>query len=335
MDEVKLAPFALEFAPFRARAPWWGGDLQTLRNYFGRRAALGADVQERLILPLEDGTGDALAGSLSRPAVSGHRPLVILIHGLTGDEASHYMLRTALTLLAAGYPVLRLNLRGAGPSRPFSRFQYHAGRSGDFEGALAALPKDLAGHGVAAVGYSLGGNMLLKYLGERGGKARLRAAVSISAPIDLALTSKRIEAWRNAAYQAYLMREMRREALLPASELSADERRQVQRARTIRQFDDRFTAPRNNFANADAYYAESSSRAHLATIAVPTLVIHGLNDPWVPAAPYLSYPWARNPYLLPQLVPDGGHVGFHARDDRTPWHDRAIVGFFESLFSPP
>jgi predicted alpha/beta-fold hydrolase len=294
---------------------------------------LDAYPGERLVLPLEDGTGDRLAALLHRPAVAtGPRPLVVLIHGLSGDEASHYILRTASTLLPLGYPVLRLNLRGAGPSRPLSRFQYHAGRTQDFERALRALPADATAHGVAAVGYSLGGNMLLKFAGERGQKAPLRAAVSVSAPIDLALTSARMSAWRNAGYQAHILREMRREALTPASELSADERRVLVRVRSIRAFDDGFTVPRNGFKSVDAYYDECSARHYLGGIAVPTLVIHALNDPWVPSRPYRDFAWRGNPHLVPQLTRGGGHVGFHGMGGTTPWHDLAIAQFFEALF---
>ncbi|MGH7089602.1 MAG: YheT family hydrolase [Stellaceae bacterium] len=336
MDEERQNRLAaLSFAPFRSRAPWWGSDLQTLRNYFGRRAVLGTYGAQRLILPLEDGTGDRLSAALSTPAADRGRPLVVVIHGLSGDERSHYMLRTAATLLPLGYPVLRLNLRGAGPSRLLSRFQYHAGRTGDFERALAALPPELLTNGVVGVGYSLGGNMLLKYLGERGARVPLRAAVSVSAPIDLAATSRRLDTWRNAPYQAYLMREMRVEALGPASELSSAERRAVMRARSIHEFDAGFSVPRNNFTSIDSYYDECSARHYLDGIGVPTLVIHAHNDPWVPFAPYGAYRWLDNPNLLPQLAPGGGHVGFHGRAHRTPWHDLAIAQFFDLLLSPP
>jgi uncharacterized protein len=326
----------LAFAPFVARAPWWGGDLQTLSSYLRGRAALDAHAEERLVLPLNDGTGDRLAAALSRPAapIAG-RPLVVLIHGLSGDEASVYMRRTAGHLLGLGYPVLRLNLRGAGRSRPLSRFQYHAGRTADLEAALAALPPSLTAHGMAAVGYSLGANMLLKFLGERGRGSPLGAAISVSAPIDLAATSRRMQMWRNYAYQSYLMREIRREAVAPASDITAAERRAVLAARSIREFDEVFSAPRNGYAGADEYYEGNAARNYLGGIAVPTLVIHALDDPWVPAEPYLSYGWGGNDALVPLFASGGGHVGFLGSDPSAPWHDLAIAQFLASVFSPP
>jgi len=338
MDQARLIPpavlgdFAIE--PFLPRAPWWTGDLQTVSNYLRRRAGLDAYAQQRLLLPLGDGTGDRLSGALSRPAPGAPpRPLAVLIHGLSGDERSFYMRKTALHLLSLGYPVLRLNMRGAGPSRPYCKLQYHAGLSADFGMALAALPPDLKAGGVVAVGFSLGGNMLLKFLGEYGAAAPLRAAVSISAPIDLELTSRRMAQRRNYVYQAYLLRDLRIEAVAPISEVTDEERRAVARVRSIWDYDEAFTAPRNGYANAAAYYEGNSAQRVLGAIGVPTLVIHAMDDPWVPSAPYRAYDWTSNPYLVPLLPERGGHVGFHARDHGTPWSDRAAAQFFEAVLT--
>jgi uncharacterized protein len=334
MDEARLkARSVVEVEPFVARAPWWGGDLQTLSNYLRPPVRLSAWGEERLVLPLGDGSGDRLAASLSRPAKGAAvRPLVVLIHGLSGDENSKYIRRTAVHLLALGYPVLRLNLRGAGASRPLSKTQYHAGRTGDLELALAALPASLKANGVAAVGFSLGGNMLLKFLGERGHAAPIAAGASVSAPIDLALTSRRLMERRNAVYQSYVLRDMKKEALAPASEVSAEERRMLKELRSIWEFDARFSVPRNGFAGIDDYYEQNSARHYLGGIKVPTLVVHALDDPWVPAAPYVAHAWHANANLVPLLPERGGHVGFQGRDRSAAWHDRAIGRFLEDVF---
>lgn len=319
-----------DFPPFLARAPWWGGDLQTLRNYFVRaRVALAS--AERIYLPLRDGSGDRLAGALHRPAAPGPaRPLAALVHGLTGSEQSNYVVNTAVHLLARGSAVLRLNLRGAGASRPSCRFQYHAGRSEDFADALAALPAELTRHGIVAIGYSLGANMLLKYLGERGARA-LKGAVAVSAPLDLAGTARRLMRWRNAFYQRYLLRYMRAESLGAGAEVTAAERAAVLGARSIWEFDDRFSAPRNGFAGAEDYYERNAARHFLDGIAVPTLLIHALDDPWIPPEPYLGYRWPRNSSLIPLLSRRGGHVGFQCRGDRVAWHDLCAAQFLAAL----
>jgi predicted alpha/beta-fold hydrolase len=321
------------FPPFRARAPWWGGDLQTMRNVLvGRRQTLGAHPGSRLLLPLGDGSGDRLAAALNRPAaVRAPRPLAVLVHGLGGTENSHYVLSAASHLLRLGYPVLRLNLRGAGVSRASCRFQYHAGRTGDFAAALAALPPPLTAAGVVAIGYSLGANMLLKFLGERGSAAPLKAAIAVSAPLDLSACAREIRRPRNALYQRYLLRAMRLESLGEGAEITPGERAAITDSRSVWEFDQRFVAPRNGFAGAEDYYARNASRQFLDGIAVPTLVIHALDDPWIPPAPYLGHDWRRNPSVTLLLSPGGGHVGFQGSNRRTPWHDLCIAQFLASV----
>src|SRR5262249_30881007 len=126
---------------------------------------------------------DRMTGLLHRSGRA-DPPLVILLHGVTGCERSSYVRCSTFQLFHPGYPVLRLNLRGAGPSRPHCREGYHAGRSEDLHNVLAGLASEFRHAGIAIVGYSLGGNILLKFLAEQeGGMEPLRAAVSISAPI--------------------------------------------------------------------------------------------------------------------------------------------------------
>lgn len=320
------------FPPFRPRPPWLGPDLQTLRNYLRRPAVdLAAFAFRRLDLPVGDGTGDRLIGDLNLPATAG-KPLVVLIHGLTGCSTGTYMLVSARHLLGQGYPVLRLNLRGAGPARALCRQQYHAGRSADLRAALAALPPELTARGIFAVGYSLGANMLLKYLGEQGAGGPVRAAAAVSAPIDLAAASRCIRAPRNRLYHAWLLRRMQEEALAGEG-FSAAERAVVRTVRTVREFDDRLVAPRNGFAGADDYYARCSALRFLPAIAVPTLVIHALDDPWIPGAAYQACDWRASRHVVPLLPGQGGHVGFHGRGTRLPWHDRCIEIFFREAAS--
>ncbi len=323
---------ATGFPAFRERPPWLGGDLQTLRNALIKRPAdLSPWPARRLALAMGDGSGDRLAAALHMPAADAGRPLAVVIHGLTGCADSRYLRATACNLLQAGYPVLRLNLRGAGPSRPLCRFQYHAGKSEDLRDGLTSLREldpSLFRRGLLLAGFSLGANMLLKFLAEYGIGFPIRAAAVVSAPIDLKATQQRIMAPRNALYHGYLLRRMRAEALDGAAEITGEERRAVLAARNIYQFDDDFVAPRGGFAGAEDYYAKCSAAKFLAAVAAPTLVIHALDDPWVPAAPYRRVDWRAKPNLVPLLPPGGGHVGFHGRGSRTAWHDRCMARFF-------
>jgi predicted alpha/beta-fold hydrolase len=321
----------VDFPPFVPRAPWLTPDLQTVRNALRRpEPRFDGFAPERLVLPLSDGSGDALAALLQRAEGGPPRPLAVLVHGLGGSEESAYLKVSAAHLLARGHAVLRLNLRGAGPSRPLCRLQYHAGRTGDLRDALTALPPDLRSEGLVLVGFSLGGNLVLKLLGESGPEWPIRAAASVSAPIDLAAASHRFLEPRNRFYQWNLLRALKREALSGAV-LDAEERRAVREARSVYEFDDRFVAPRNGWASAEAYYRAAASRRFLPEIRVPTLVVHALDDPWIPGEAYTSFPWAGNRHLVPLLPGQGGHVGFHGRDRRRPWHDTCLARFLDGL----
>jgi uncharacterized protein len=320
---------ALEYGEFRPRLPWIGPDLQTIRNFVARpKVDLRPWGAQRLWF---EAGGDRLTGLWHRTGRT-DRPLIVLIHGLTGCERSSYVRMTAFHLLQRGYPVLRLNLRGAGPSLPHCKEGYHAGRSEDLGHVLSALPPSALRDGVAVVGYSLGGNLLLKFLAEARGSAHpVRAAVSVSAPIDLGLTQRRIMEPRNRVYHAYLLNRMRKEALLLLRDRKW--RRRVLLAKSVREIDERIVAPLYGFESADDYHARCSAAPLLSRIETPTLLIHGLDDPWIPAEPYLAFDWRAHPHLTALLPPHGGHVGFHGQGDRTPWHDRCIARFLDRRFS--
>ncbi len=313
---------------FVQRAPWWGGHLQTVRNLLLRDMAdLSRWPAERLTVATQDGSGDLLLGTLQRGSgASG--VLVVLFHGLTGCEDSAYMLHMAAALLRRGHGVLRMNLRGAGPSRLHCRHYYHAGRTEDARAVFAALPASVGTAGVAAVGFSLGGNLLLKYLAEEGRRAVPFAAASVSAPINLALAAHCFHRPRNWPYRRWLLARMRRE-VLAGDGVSAPEARAVRRARSIVEFDERFTAPRNGFRDAADYYEKSSAQFGLADIATPTLMVHAIDDPWVPSTPYDAIALDQNPHLIAHITRRGGHVGFHGRGDNVPWYAGAFATFVE------
>jgi predicted alpha/beta-fold hydrolase len=241
------------------------------------------------------------------------------------------MIRTARHLLGLGYPVVRLNLRGAGPSRAISGGHYHAGRSDDLAAALRALPAGLADRGIVLIGYSLGGNLVLKFMGEGAHGQDVRVAASVSAPIDLAATSRRILEPRNRLYHAKILKTMKDETLAPGAMLTDEERRAIVEARTVYEFDDGFVAPRNGYGSADEYYAENAALGFLDRIDRPTLVVHALNDPWIPTESYRTVDWSTYTHVSALLPRGGGHVGFHGKGSVTPWHDRAISRFFAGV----
>lgn len=329
-----VAPPAREDAagtvlPFRERTPWFGGDLQTLR-YALRGAPPDLPGGERLLLRMPD--GDRLAARLDRQADPITRPLVVLVHGLTGSEASGCVVASMRHLVGQGWPVLRLNLRGTLPSLPTATGHYHAGRTEDLADALRGLPGDLTRHGIVLLGHSLGGNLVLKFMGEGGHGMPVLAAVAVSTPLDLAATCARMMARRNYGYQRYMLEAMKREALAPGSSVSTTERATIAAVRNVYEFDDRFIAPLFGYKDAQDYYESNAAKHFLAGIARPTLVLHALDDPWIPAACYTAIDWPRLPKIETVLTPRGGHLGFHGQGSRVPWHDRMTAWWLARKF---
>lgn len=327
-----------QFPSFRPRFPWVGGDLQTLRNYLSPGGRdLSSWASERLFFDTDDGSGDRLQGVLHR---TGDGPLVVLLHGLTGCEESFYVLETARFLLSQGVSVLRLNLRGAGPSRQTCRGHYCAGSSGDLATVLRQLPAhmadpDLAEKGIVLVGFSLGGNIVLKYLAEKPVAVQPVCAITVSAPIDLAAASHRMMTMRNRLYHGWLLKRMSEEASAGNAALTDAERTAIADARTVYAFDDRFVAPRNGFDDAADYYEKCSAAHRLVDISTPALLVHARDDPWIPAEAFEKINVAKLPNISLALADNGGHVGFHGRDEHTPWHNRCAYTYLSSFIDQP
>jgi uncharacterized protein len=337
LEPFEVAPAAQESGvisaaappPFRERAPWFGGDLQTVRNFVcGTPPDLPCG--ERLLLKVAG--GERLAARLDRPSGPIARPLVVLVHGCAGSEASGSVVASMRHLVTQGWPVLRLNLRGALPSLPTAPGHYHAGRTGDLADALRELPAHLARNGVVLLGQSLGGNLILKFMGEGGHGLPVLAAVTVSAPIDLSATCAKMLTRRNFFYERFMLESMKREALAPGSAVSTSERAAIAAARNVFEFDDRFIAPRFGYRDAEDYYESNAAKHFLARIARPTLILQALDDPWVPAACYTAIDWPRLPTIEAVLTPGGGHLGFHGQGSRVPWHDRVTAWWLARKF---
>jgi uncharacterized protein len=298
--------------------------LQTLRN------SLCGTPPDRLggeRLFLEVSGGDRLAARLDRLPGPMARPLIVLVHGCAGSEASGSVIATMRHLTDLGWPVLRLNLRGSHPSRPTASGHYHAGRTSDLADALRALPACLVRQGIVLHGQSLGGNLVLKFMGEGGHGLPVLGAVTVSSPIDLAATCAKMLSRRNFAYQRAMLAAMKREALAPGAGVTSAERAAIAAARNVYEYDDRFIAPRFGYRDAQEYYESNVAKNFLSTIALPTLVLHALDDPWIPGTCYTVVDWQHLPAIEAVLPPRGGHLGFHGQGSRIPWHDR-VTGWW-------
>jgi uncharacterized protein len=180
---------------------------------------------------------------------------------------------------------------------------------------------------VVAIGYSCGGSMLLKYLGEEGSFSSLRAAVTICAPIDLGRNARHMQKPRNWLYHNYILNGLRAEALGEGARVSDEEREIIRSTRSVFDFDDRFISPRYGFHGAEDYYGLCTPLSFMPEIRVPTMVLAACDDPWIPIEHYRAFKWSDNPCLLPVLPDTGGHVGFHGDASNRPWCDLAIEKF--------
>ena len=236
---------------------------------------------------------------------------MVLFHGLEGSSASHYARALMHAVTERGWHGVVVHFRGcSGEPNRLAR-AYHSGDSAEIAWVLETLNRRNAN--LCAVGVSLGGNALLKYLGEHGGQALPFAAAAVSVPYDLAAANHMLSRGIGCLYSRHFLR-----SLIPGSLAKAQRfpghpgyarPAAIRAARTLRDFDNAVTAPLHDFRDADDYYARSSSAQYLPGIGIPTLLLHALNDPFLPASALPA------PNRLPACVQleasaRGGHVGF-------------------------
>lgn len=263
-------------------------------------------------------------------------PALILFHGLEGSARSHYLLGLSKKAYVSGFHTVRVNMRNCGQTEHLTPTLYCAGLSQDVGSVIDHLREDAGIEAIYALGVSLGGNVVLKFLGEQGaeGNKFLRAAAALSPPIDLAAGARRIDERGNWIYRrhfvASLIRRVRRKAeLFPGI---ADMER-VERIRTIYEFDDVVTAPHFGYGRADDYYRLASSGPLLRNIRVPTLIIQAMDDPMIPFEPFRTSGIEKNPALRLIATRHGGHTGFvtirrpHPADFDVYWAESRIVEF--------
>lgn len=319
----------LQIPQFTVGLKWRGGDLQTMRNVIMGPASGPELKYERVTFDL--GAGKSLAGAYHPSSKSRILPLIIIIHGMAGDELSPNVISSAAHFSSCGFPVLRLNLRGAGPSAKTSVGPYHGGMSEDLSKVIGQLACRGYGMGIVLYGISLGGNMMLKYLGERGADAGVRAAVGVSAPLSLKSVQVRIMAPRNRMYHNYLLLGMKNYVRQTSEHHDQSLLDKAQAAKSLFEFDDQITAPANGMSGAEEYYRLNSAGAFIDHITVPTLLIHAQNDPWIPVEDYRKRDWPPEGPISLLIADDGGHVGFHGKDHKVPWQERVTVQYLECI----
>ena len=277
----------------------------------------------RTRLELED--GDFLDLDWAR---AGHGRLAIMQHGLEGSTSQAYIRGMAATLQSAQWDVLAWNFRGCGGEPNRLPRAYHSGDTGDLAAVIAHAAEEYSR--IALIGFSLGGNVTLKYVGEAPPHPAVVAAAAVSVPLDLASSARKLDRrWSNRIYLRRflvpLIAKIEAKALHFPGELNTGGIRAI---RSFQEFDGRYTAPLHGFRDADDYWKRASSRQFLPGIAVPTLILNARNDPFLTPD---SLPFAEaeaNPSLFLEAPESGGHVGFldFARGMQ-PWSERRVAEF--------
>jgi predicted alpha/beta-fold hydrolase len=313
---------ATDFRPL----PFLGNrHLQTLLGTFWDGQIPSFVTRERhVVLP----DGDRLVLHDSTPAnwMRGN-PIALLVHGLGGTHASGYMRRVTSMLLPHGIRVVRMDLRGCGRGAALSRHTYNGACSQDVRAAAEEIGRWSPSSPIIVIGFSLGGNIVLKLAGEAASKPLpgLDRVVAMAAPIDLVRCAALISSPRNRLYELHFVQAMIKQVRqhqrhfpdLPAFRISYQA--------TLREFDNLYTAPRGGFADATDYYRRASAFPLVPHIQVPTLVLTARDDPFIAAEPFeeLRVP----PHIEVQISPQGGHMGFLGRDHAggIRWAERRVV----------
>lgn len=319
--------------PFQPHSWFKGGHAQTLAAYAWPRRHHYRSVSDEELL-FDTAPDVKVLGHCRWQARRTEHPTLIMWHGIEGSSASTYMLGTAEKAFTAGFNVIRMNLRTCGGTDHLTSSIYHGGLTDDLREVVRQLIQD---HGLTRLilaGFSLGGNMVLKLAGEYGNDVpdEVLAVCAVSPSVDLHASADMIVKRSNWLYHRdfvyRLKKRMRtKHKLFPdvydVSELSS--------VRTLREFDNRFTAKAHGFADADDYYNRASSLRVIGRIKLPTLIIHAQDDPFIPYQPLLDQAVTDNPYILLIGPERGGHVAFLSaeagKDTDLFWAENRLVEF--------
>ncbi len=314
--------------------PWWyrGRHLQTIWGPLFRR--LGRPPLRRERWPTPDGD------FLDLDWLEGGSPLVVILHGLEGSSASHYTRGLLREAAALGWRAVVLHFRSCSGELNRGRRLYHAGETSDLDWVIGRVIEREPATALGLVGVSLGGNVALKWLGERGegAPAQVRGAATISTPFDLTACAESLDRGLNRPlYTARFLRSMK--AKVRAKRRLYDGLVNVPaalRARTFAVYDRLATAPINGFADERDYWTRASSGPYLARIRRPCLLINARNDPFIPAATLPTAAVAGSRWLEAAFLPEGGHVGFlEGPWGGRSWAERRALAFLRhQLLSP-
>ena len=273
----------------------------------------------------------------NRPKADSKTPIIVLFHGLAGSYESPYIQGLMREAALNGFATVLMHFRGCSGRENLQARSYHSGDSGDALAWLNMVAEKFSNSQLFGVGYSLGGNMLLKLLGELGTNSPLSAVVSVSAPLQLDICADAMDRGFSKLYQHILLKSLnhsleKKFEKHDMQKLINIEKSDVQNLKTFWEFDEAYTAPIHGFASAQDYYTRCSSKQFLKTIQTPTLIIHSSDDPFMTTEILPIKEELSNTITL-ELSAHGGHVGFIAGSFLKPdyWLEKRIVHFFNGF----
>lgn len=296
--------------------------LETIFPALLRRVDLRSYTRERITTPDNDFLDlDWLTQDSDK--------LVILSHGLEGNSTRPYIKGMAKALFEDGYDILAWNFRGCSEEMNKQLRFYHSGATDDLDVVVQhASGKDYKE--IFLVGFSLGGNLTLKYLGERSSSSKIKKAVAISVPLDLETSCRKISEASNWVYSNRFLTSLKKKIITKAAQMSALDTNGIQKIKTLLEFDNRYTAPLHGFENAVDYYRKCSSISFLNGISTPTLIINTLNDPFLSKECFPSELVKNHPSVKLEILLRGGHVGFtQFNKNGLYWSEQRTLDFFE------
>jgi uncharacterized protein len=288
------------------------GHSQTIAGRYlpGRRLRLASTVHE---ISIDDGDRLCVFESVPDRWQPGD-PAALLVHGLAGCARSPYVVRIAARLVEIGIRVVRINLRGAGSGFGMARSTYHSGRTEDLRAVACWIAHRAPKSPIALVGFSLGGNLVLKLAAEAATAPLegLDCVLAANPPLDLVACCRHLQRPENRLYDRNFVRLLRRDVARLHARFPELGPVDLSRAHSLYEFDELYTAPRNGFRDAYDYYARSSAGPRIPQVAVPGLVVHACDDPFIPVEPFQSVHFP--PQLALELLPSGGHLGYFSRN---------------------
>jgi predicted alpha/beta-fold hydrolase len=277
--------------------------LETIYPSLLRRVTLAPYVRERITTPDDDFLDlDWLA--------RGSGKVAIISHGLEGNSRRPYMKGMAKALHGNGFDVVAWNFRGCSDEMNRQLRFYHSGATDDLDTVVRHVIKNKHYNEVFLVGFSLGGNLSLKYLGERTVADQIKKAVVFSVPMDLKTSCEKISIAGNRIYSNRFLKSLKGKIIIKARQRKDVDTSKLARIKTLLEFDDCYTAPLHGFRDALEYYTKCSSIHFVEHIKIPTLIINTLNDPFLSRECFPEAALKDHPFVELQILPRGGHVGF-------------------------